>query len=87
MRADDGTNAHLHADGALPELDGAGQPTYFLGETLGCVRGLLGARGNRCLLDGCHRLAKAILSTIARASPTTCCPLVTLWPFLSVYSG
>ena len=40
LLVDDETNAYLHADGALAELDGSGQPTYLLDDALGSVRGL-----------------------------------------------
>jgi RHS repeat-associated protein len=43
---DDGTDAYLHADNALAELDAAGQPTYLLDDALGSVRGLTDSGGS-----------------------------------------
>jgi RHS repeat-associated protein len=46
LLVDDGTDAYLHADGALAELDGSGQPTYLLDDALGSVRGLTDLGGS-----------------------------------------
>jgi RHS repeat-associated protein len=46
LLVDDETNAYLHADGALAELDGASQPTYLLDDALGSVRGLTDLGGS-----------------------------------------
>jgi len=41
----DGTNAYLHEDGALAQINGAGRPEYLLDDALGSRRGVTDLAG------------------------------------------
>ncbi len=45
LLVDDGTNAYLHEDGALTQINGAGTPEYLLGDALGSRRGVTNLAG------------------------------------------
>jgi RHS repeat-associated protein len=45
LLVDDGTNAYLHEDGSLAQINGAGTPEYLLGDALGSRRGVTNLAG------------------------------------------
>jgi len=45
LLVDDGTNAYLHEDGALAQINGAGTPEYLLDDALGSRRGVTDLAG------------------------------------------